>query len=44
MEDMKNDTIEILVNNDGELIVDFNLIDVCFDIPDIEAPDLLDEF
>lgn len=41
---IKNDNIDIIVNDKDELIIDFNLIDVCFDVPDIETPDLTDEF
>lgn len=44
VEKIKNDNIDIIVNDKDELIIDFNLIDVCFDVPDIETPDLTDEF
>lgn len=44
MENIKNDKVDIIVNDKNELIIDFNLIDVCFDVPDIETPDLTDEF
>ena len=44
MDKVKSDEIEIIVTENGELIVDFNLIEIDFDIPDIETPDLSDEF
>ena len=44
MDPAKNEKIDIIVNDKNELIIDFNLIEVSFDIPDIETPELSDEF
>lgn len=43
MDTLKNEKIDIIVNDKNELIIDFNLIDVCFDVPEIETPELIDE-
>lgn len=33
------DNIEILIDEDDNLIIDFNIVDISFDIPDFDEPD-----
>lgn len=35
--------IDILVDEKDNLIIDFNFIEVCLDIPEIDTPDLIVE-
>ena len=32
--------IDVLIDENDNLIIDFNFIDVCLDIPEIDTPDL----
>lgn len=34
------DKIDILIDENDNLIIDFNFLDISFDIPDIDTPDL----
>lgn len=44
MDNKNSETVSININENDELIIDFNFIDVCIDTPDIEIPQLIDEF
>ena len=40
MNNNKNsDTIEIIIDSDNNLIIDFNIIEVDFDIPELDSPE-----
>lgn len=41
MKEIKNsDNIEIIIDSDNNLIIDFNLIEIEFDIPEFDNPQL----